>query len=437
MSVGSTEEIQRLPRFNLRNLWTQIGWTFATRLLMIFNSVAAGIIVAHWLGAEGVGELAVINVTVATLVQLGSFGLPSSNTYFIAKDQANFRAATLNSLFFALFVGSLLALALSAIAAARPDWFGFASGDLIRIAGFSIPFQLITLIGLNILLAVGRVREFNLLDLAGQSFVLINAVCVWQLVKGDLVVLVIWNTLASVLVSFVVATAIVISGKKLLRSKWRLDGALLRRMIGYGLKFHVSILAGAIIIRADLLVVSYFRGAAEAGVYSVASQFALLLMLLPGVIATLLFPRVTAEQDARGETTCRVTRYTAIIMFVCCIAAVPLSLLLPLIYGAAFADATGLLLILLPGVYLMGLESVLVQHFNAIGLPRAIPLYWVAILVLNLVLVFGLVPRFGARGAAVASTISYAAIFALVALHFQTSTGRRFSEVFVPGSLRG
>ena len=58
--------------------------------------------------------------------------------------------------------------------------------------------------------------------------------------------------------------------------------ALLRRMIGYGLKFHVSILAGAIIIRADLLVVNYFRGAAEAGVYSVASQFALLLMLLPG-----------------------------------------------------------------------------------------------------------------------------------------------------------
>ena len=440
MSVGSTEEIHRLHKINLRNLrnlWTQIAWTFATRLLMIFNSVAAGIIVAHWLGAKGVGELAVINVTVATLVQLGSFGLPSSNTYFIAKDQAQFRSAALNSLFFALFVGSLLSLALSAIAASRPDWVGFASGELIRIAAFSIPFQMITLIGLNILLAVGRVREFNVLDLAGQSFVLINAVCVWQLIKGDLAVLVIWNTIASVLVSFAVVTTIVISGKKLLQSKWRLDGALLRRMIGYGLKFHVSILAGAIIIRADLLVVSYFRGAAEAGVYSVASQFALLLMLLPGVIATLLFPRVTAEQDARGETTCRVTRYTAFIMFLCCIAAVPFSLVLPLIYGSAFTDATGLLLILLPGVYLMGLESVLVQHFNATGLPRAIPLYWVATLALNLVLVFTLVPRYGAVGAAVASSISYAAIFALVALHFQTSTGRSFSEVFVLGSLRG
>ena len=85
----------------------------------------------------------------------------------------------------------------------------------------------------------------------------------------------------------------------------------------------------------------------------------------------------------------------------------------------------------------MGLESVLVQHFNALGLPRAIPLYWVVTLVLNLILVFALVPRFGAHGAAIASTISYALIFMFVALHFHTSTGRSFTEVFVLGSLRG
>jgi len=403
---------------------------------MIFNSVAAGIIVAHWLGAEGVGQLAVINVAVATIVQLGSFGLPSSNTYFIAQDQARFRAAAVNSLIFALGVGSILALALSAVASLRPDWFGFVSPKLIHIAAVSIPFQLIGLIGLNILLVLGKLREFNLLDLAGQLFVLINAVLVLLLLKQGLTTLVILNTAASILVSAVVVL-LVISAKNLAQSRWRADVTLLRRMITYGLKFHISIIAAAIIIRADLLVVNHFRGAAEAGVYSVASQFALLLMLLPGVIATLLFPRVTSEQDARGETTCQVSRYTTLVMFLCCIAAVPFSLLLPLIYGLAFTDATTLLWILLPGVYLMGLESVLVQHFNALGLPPAIPLYWLATLALNLVLVFALVPRYGAQGAAIASSISYAMIFALVALHFHTSTGRSFADVFVLRSVRG
>jgi O-antigen/teichoic acid export membrane protein len=416
---------------------SQIVWTFSTRLLMILNSVVAGIIVARWLGAKGVGELAVINVAVATVVQLGSFGLPSSNTYFIAQDQERFRSAAINSLIFALLVGSLLALALGATGAFRPDWFGFVSPELIRIAAISIPFQLITLIGLNILLAVGKVKEFNLLDLAGQSFVLINAVLVLILLNRGLGTLVTLNTTAAILVSVVVATLLVLSARTLAQSQWRADMSLLRRMITYGIKFHVSILAGAIMLRADLLVVNHFRGPEEAGVYSVASQFALLLMLLPGVIATLLFPRVTAEQDARGETTCLVTRYTTFIMFLCCLAAVPFSLLLPVLYGEAFAGATKLLLILLPGVFLMGLESVLVQHFNALGLPRAIPVYWVITLALNVCLVFTLVPRFGAQGAAIASTISYAAIFALVALHFHTSTGRSFTEVFVLGSLRG
>ena len=420
-----------------RNLWQKIAWTFATRLLMVCNSVVAGVIVAHWLGAEGVGALAVINVAVATIVQLGSFGLPSSNTYFIARDQAQFRTAALNSLLFAVTGGSLLALGLSALAAVRPDLFGFVPPELVRVAALSIPFQLITLIGLNILLAVGKIREFNLLDLAGQSFVLINAVLVLIVLKRGLTALVILNTAASILISLLIAALLVISAKKLAQSKWRADMSLLRRMITYGLKFHISILAGAIIIRADLLVVNHFRGAAEAGVYSIASQFALLLMLLPGVIATLLFPRVTSEQDARGETTCQVSRYTTLLMFLCCLAAVPLSLLLPLIYGRAFSDATALLLILLPGVYLIGLESVLVQHFNALGLPRAIPLYWVATLVMNLILVFALVPRFGAQGAAIASSISYAVIFGLVALHFHSTTGRSFAEVFVLGSVRG
>lgn len=412
-------------------------WTFGARLFMIFNSVVAGIIVARWLGAGGLGELAVINVAVATLIQLGSFGLPSSNTYFIAQDHGRLRAAAINSLIFALAVGASLAIALSALASLRPEWFGFVSPELIRIAAISIPFQLISLIGLNILLAVGKVRAFNLLDLAGQSFVLVNALLVLLILNRGLELLVTLNTVASIGVSVLIAALLAVWASTLTQSKWRADMALLRRMITYGLKFHVSILAGAIILRADLLIVNHYRGAAEAGVYSIASQFGLLLMLLPGVIATLLFPRITAEQDARGETTCLVTRYTTLIMFVCCLAAVPFSLLLPVLYGAAFSEATRLLLILLPGVYLLGLESVLVQHFNALGLPRAIPLYWVATLVLNLVLVFTLVPRFGAQGAAVASTVSYAAIFALVALHFHNSTGRSFGDVYVLRSLRG
>src|SRR5678816_1995484 len=110
MSVGLTRH---------RSVIKDVAWTFATRILMIVNSVVAGVIVAHWLGAKGVGELAVINVAVATIVQLGSLGLPSSNTYFIAQDPNRLRKAVVNSVFLALFLGGLLGVGLSSLAEVR------------------------------------------------------------------------------------------------------------------------------------------------------------------------------------------------------------------------------------------------------------------------------------------------------------------------------
>ena len=408
-------------------------WTFGARLAMVVNSVLAGIIVARWLGADGVGKLAVINVSVITLVQLGSLGLPSANTYFLAKDSKQFRNVAVNSLLFALVGGGLLALALVAITASRQAWFGFVAPELFRIAAISIPFQLLTLIGLNTFLAIGKIREFNLLDVAGQSFVLINALLALLILHAGLGSLVVLNAAGSVVVSLVIICMLVSSAKKLNdnHSAWKSDLVLLKQMVRYGIKAHISILAGTLIFRADLLVVNHFRGATEAGVYSLASQMATFLMMLPSVIAILVFPKVTVEQDPTGGITCLVARHTTMVMLFCCLAAAPLSLLLPVVYGSAFSDATTQLLILLPGVFFIGLQSVLVQHFNAMGLPKTVPLFWVITLVINLIMVFLMVPRYGARGAALASTISYSLISFLMIGYFLVDTGRSLAELFV------
>jgi O-antigen/teichoic acid export membrane protein len=420
------------PRVTASRFSIQVAWTVVIRGLMVGNSVLAGIIVARWLGAAGLGQLAVINVAVATIVQLASVGLPSANTYFIAQDSRHFRPAAINSLVFALIVGSLLAVALTLLAGSRPDWFASISPRLIAIAAVSIPFQLVTVIGLNIFLAVGRIEKFNLLDLIAQAFVLLNAVAALIILNSGLRTLVSLNAATAVIIGLVIIVLVLSYGSTLKDGlSWRPDRQLFARMVRYGIKFHISILAGALIVRADLLVVNHYRGPSAAGVYSVASQVALLLMLLPGVIGTLLFPRVAAEQDPRGATTCRVTRHATFVMFLICLAAIPLSLLLPLLYGPAFSDVPKLLLILLPGVFLIGLESVVVQHSNAMGLPQAIPISWMATLLTNIILVFVLVPRYGAFGAAVASTISYALIFILVVAHFRSATGRSLSETFL------
>jgi len=118
-------------------------------------------------------------------------------------------------------------------------------------------------------------------------------------------------------------------------------------------------------------------------------------------------------------------------MFIICLGSVPVSLLLPYAYGAEFRASVAQFWLLLPGAYLLGLEMVLVQHFVGLGLPRAIPLFWLATLGVNLALNLLLVPRWGALGAAASSTVSYAFIFFLVALYFHRHTGLPFGEILL------
>lgn len=405
--------------------------TFGTRLLMLAGVFGSGVIVARWLGDEGFGTYAVLNVIVALAVQIGSAGLPSANTFFLSRDRTTFGPVFANALGFALVIGSILTVAVLGINWLRPSVLGAVSSQLVAAAAISIPFQLLILLGLNILLAIDRIRLLNLFDALLPAWVLANAVVVLIILRERLFTLVSSNTVAAMILSLLLALYIGREVSKLKQSrKARVDLQLLNAMLRYGVKFYISIMAGAIIFRADVLIVNRFRGVAEAGVYAIASQFSFMLLMLPGVIATLLFPRVAAAQDERGEFAVQVTRHTTLVMFLTCLAAAALSFLLPVIYGPRFSDATIQLLILLPGIFFMGLESVLVQHFTGTGLPAIIPVFWIITVAFNIGLNLLVVPVFGARGAAASSTLSYALIFFLVAIYFRIKTGRRPAETF-------
>jgi O-antigen/teichoic acid export membrane protein len=411
---------------------TGVVLTFGTRLLMLGGVFGSGLIVARWLGPEGFGAYAVLNLTVALALQVGSAGLPSANTYFIARDRSTAGPVWGNAILFGVLVGLLLAVAVVILAWFRPTLFGGISIRLLAIVAVSIPFQLLFLLGLNVLLALDRIRQLNLFDALLPGFVLINAVISLIILHKHLPFLITLNTAAGVGLGLVVAmyvrrAAIEQTPSRTVRS----DLKLLKGMLAYGVKFYVSILASAVIFRADLLIVNYFRGAAEAGVYGVAAQFSFLLLMLPGVIATLVFPRVASKPDSSTSFVAEVTRHTTGVMLLTCLMAAVFAFALPLIYGQRFADATIQLWLLLPGIFVMGLESVLVQHFTGTGLPLAIPVFWVFTLVFNVGMNLLIVPQFGARGAAFNSTLSYTLIFFLVTVYFCRRTGRHPGELFV------
>lgn len=414
------------------SLVSGVAVTFVTRLVVLTCVLGSSVIVARWLGPAGTGALAVLNVTVALALQLGSAGIPSATTYFVAKQPSIVATVWTNGLMFSIAAGVLIAAGVVAIAGVRPTIFNGVSPRLVTIVAISIPFQLITLLGLNLLLAIDRIRLMNLLDALSSLLILGNALGVLVLWRRDLTMLVWFNTASAVALTVFLIWSIG-------RVTWhRQSGAagpnlsLLGNMLVYGLKFYLCIFAGFLIFRADLLIVNRFRGAEAAGVYAIASQFSFLLIMLPGVIASLLFPRVAARQDETVAYAVKVTRHTSFVMLVLCLAAAGAAFALPLVYGARFADATIQFLILLPGVFFISLESVLVQYFTGTGLPAQIPLFWIVTVTVNLALNLALVPVWGARAAAIDSTISYALIFALVTGYFWRKTGYNPLVVLAP-----
>jgi O-antigen/teichoic acid export membrane protein len=415
-----------------RSLSTHVVWTVAARFLILGGSLGAGIIVARVLGTEGVGALAVINVTVAVALQFGCGGFPSANTYFISRERRQLAPVWANALIFGLAAGSALALVVASLALARPSLFGDVPLQLILIAALSIPFQLVSFLGLNIFLGIERIAQFNLLDALSQAFVLVNAVVALLLLSKGLGTLVILNTAASI---FMCAVVVLTIARIIRRQRdgrpFSPDAGLFRRMARYGVKFHVAVVAPLLIVRADLLIVNHYRSASEAGVYAVASQVASVLLLMPGAVATLVFPRITSAQDSKGIYTMRITRHMALLMFIVCLVTAPLGFILPFVYGQAFTDVPWQLLILLPGIFLMGLEAVLVQHFNSLGVPKAIPAFWLITLAVNVLLNILFVPSYGARAAALISTLSYALIFTLVAAYFRLETGNSPARTFL------
>ncbi|MBK8466430.1 MAG: oligosaccharide flippase family protein [Chloracidobacterium sp.] len=409
----------------------QVAWTLGAKITIAGGSMLAGVIVARWLGAASVGILASLNVMSLLAISFGGIGLSSAITYLVARDRPRMKAVMTNAVTFAFVVGAILALGIIVLTFVKPGLFGDIPIQLVTIVALSLPFQLLTLFCLAAFLGLGDIKRYNVLDLLSQSLLFVNPLVLLGLFGFGLFALVSANAATTAILSLLVLPVLFRSSKTTQAISLRFDKPLMAEMLRFGSKFYIAMASSVIILRADLLLVNYFRSSAEAGVYAVASQVGTLMMMVPGVISTVLFPRVTEAREASADMTCRVTRHAVLIMFAVCLAVILPAFLLPLLYGQAFSDVPFLVLILLPGVYFLGIETVQVQYFSSIGLPKAIPFFWVFTMAVNVVLNLIFVPLYGAYAAAVVSSISYMMMFVLVAIYFRKQTGKIFSESFL------
>ena len=379
--------------------------TFVTKGLTSIIGMLITVLVARTLGPEGRGAFSVAMAVAAIGVQIGNFGLASSNIYYASFRRELIRVLVGNSLFIGVAVSAAVCLLAWGLLQYQPDLAPLHEG-MLALTLMWVPVGIGMLLMQNLLLGMQQVRMFNLIELLKQGGTLLAIVVAW-LIRLDSPEGYFSVSLLVLMAMFVWNTAHVI----------REDGSLpvvsfplLREQARYAVKAYLATLFAYLVLRIDLLMIQYLQGEVQTGLYSVAVAIADVLYLVPVAIGTVLFPRLSAlkDEDTRWTLTARAVRWTALIMAVSALILVfSAEIVIDLLFGEAYLPAAPAALILIPAVTLMGVNTLFMNYFASMGMPLLTVVSPGIATAINVPANYFLIPALGIVGAAWASLASY------------------------------
>ncbi|HEX8064963.1 MAG TPA: oligosaccharide flippase family protein [Thermoleophilaceae bacterium] len=406
------------PAAREARLRTDVFLTFGGKVGSLALAFAATVIVARQLGPDGQGAFAVAYSLTLMMVQVGGLGLTTANPYFVAQDASRRAHVVANTLWLSLVLGAVLAGAGAALKVGVPSVVEGLGWTELGITLAGVPAALAGPFLQSVLLGEGRMRAYNAVEL-GQNVVLVAALVAGFAAldmgtAGALAALSGSRYLGAAGFLWVLARP----GRPPMRPALGLAGEMLR----FGFRAYVAILMTFVVVRLDLLLVNAYQGNGEAGLYSIAAAIADGMYLLPTVVGLNLFARIA--RGGETQTTAEVFRSVAVLYGLLCLVAVPIGIVgIPLVFGERYDDTVPLFMWLLPGIYALGMLTILAQHFAGRGFPLEAVLVWFPGIALNVAINVIWIPREGTYIAPLSSSISYGLLLALHVRLFAREVG--------------
>jgi O-antigen/teichoic acid export membrane protein len=390
--------------------------TGAKAAAMVLNIVGT-VVIARALGVEGRGAVAVAFNLTMLLVQFGTLGMITANPYFVARDATARARIVANSFWLAGVLGGLGILAGVVVALVAPSvtqGLGWAE-LLVALAG--IPAALVAQFLQSILLGEGRTIAMNGIEVAmGMLSTAALAVVLLGLDGGVMAAIAI--TTGSFMASAIAFAIALTRGRMRLRP----DLGLARSMLRYGFRIYVATLVAFVIVRLDLLLVNAYLGERQAGLYSIVAALAQGMYVIPAVVGVNLFPRIA--RGAPDEMSAGVFRSFFLIYAAFCLLTAPLApVFIPALFGSGFDGAAELYWWILPGVFSLGMLTVLSHHFAGRGFPLEAMLVWFVGLGVNVAINLLLLADHGTWIASLSASIAYTVLLVLHVRMFARDVG--------------
>jgi O-antigen/teichoic acid export membrane protein len=414
----------------MRNLFRvrfvrDVAMTGGTQFVMGLCSMLGGILVARLLGPSAKGTISVLVALGSMTVLLASFGVHTSSIYFLGRFKSDRDVIISNNYVFGAIGGLVAAvgLALLGLVFERALLNGIGLG-LFFLYVFFVPFNYFNEFARRTMLGEGRVAAYNLPELATGSALLFGVGAAILIFGRHVAPLLAIRVGTEALVALILIVYI----QRVVRFHFKPSMPLLRKQVKYGVKNYASSLLWVVLLQSDLVLCNHFLGSSPTGIYSVAVSLGLPVTLLASVVGILTFQRVSSDgiRSNRVANTSQVMRVLVVITAASTLSMAALApWMVPLIYGGRFGAASQALLLLLPGLFALSLETVLINSLAGEGSPSIVYRAPVVGVVVNLGANLFVIPRWGIDGAATTSSIAYIIVFLLVFRYYLRSTHSR------------
>lgn len=374
------------------------------------------VLMARLLGAANFGLYAIGWTLIRVLETVNTLGLASGVIYFGANYERNnlskFKGTLRQSIALAFFTGFTIGavLYLSAPALAEYVFRKPGASPVIRAFAPALPVYAVFFVGDGINRLSQRMQYCAYSSIGSAAFALVLFCLLFLLgwgVKGAVVATVCGIAVGAVLSIYFVRGLFPAVFAREIRSEW-----LGRELLAFSVPVALAGLASALLAFVDRLFVAAFCSSAETGIYQAASQVAILFSIIFGAFDSIFSPMV-ADLHARGENrrlaelylVCAKWRVYACTPFFLIVLFAPVELVRS-VYGSAYTLAAVPLMILSAGQLFAVVAGNSQTMLIMTGQQRTVVLIVLVTLLLDLVLNFVLVPRFGLVGAASAAAIS-------------------------------
>jgi O-antigen/teichoic acid export membrane protein len=391
----------------IRKVGFDLASTFGARIFFIATGLVTSALTARFLGPIGRGEYFLCLTLVAVATQFGNLGLASAISYWAAKSPDTRSQLALNALWVSILVGFPLALIIAVSGMPGIGVINASSLSLV-LAGLLVPFSLYTLIAGNLLIGSSRVHEYNVIDVLTRTFGVIAMITMgyWSATTG--------NFLVAALAAVILNSCLIWKATSSSAPHFGPDISLLKKGFGYAGRAWIAAFFGFAVSRINTLFVSEQLGHEALGIWSIAIQISDSLVIIPAVIGQVIFPRLVAEHNPWKTTKAYLTRTTLLMCVLCLFVGLVGEPIIKLVFGLQFAPAYEQLLWLLPGIFCLSLITIISQYLAAIGIPSFLLFIWGVALILEMVLAYYFIPRFGGIGAMASLSASY--LFVLCSL---------------------